>query len=79
MKRLILILSIAMCSITILANIKIPTAVVNGNLSDYKYYHVSSTGGVTSGGGIAYNVFVGWVGDPAKTVVPSDPDLTITF
>ena len=71
MKRLIIILVHITLPIALMAQLKMPTGTVNGNLSDYTYFHVTPTSGVTSGG-LSYNAFWGLSGGPTKTIVPSD-------
>ncbi|MCR5050428.1 MAG: hypothetical protein K6A36_05025 [Paludibacteraceae bacterium] len=71
MKRSLLILLAIFLSVSTFANLKMPSATINGNLSDYTYLYVTPTGGITSSSGVYGNAY-GVFGGSTKTIVPSD-------
>ena len=76
MKKQLLLFILFLLSVSIRAQLKMPTAKVNGNLNDYKYYYVVPTEGITASSGVSgtvTNFHTGiTVGNATRTVVPSD-------
>ena len=71
MKKILLLFAATIIAIGMMAQLKTPSAVVNGIFDDYEYFYVVPTGGVTSSSGVHGNAY-GVYGGTTKTIVPSE-------
>ena len=71
MRKLFILLTAVLMAVSVMAQTKAPVVVLKGDPTDYDYFYIAPTSGVTAGG-LAYNPFIGLYGDETKTIVPSD-------